>query len=184
MTTATDPGPLVDLTILLFCGRLRSEATYAVGPVAEQIVEAEEMAGASLSRRRGSHCCEASGAGKMMVTGQEDPLVSELSQAHLFCRMPPPPNTITLRQPRGPIFLAVLLLLCISSAPATAQESGTEGATAPRVLTAKRISGAAPEIDGRLTDDAWALSETVTDFVQREPRTGVLATEGLRRTSP
>ncbi|MGI9043285.1 MAG: DUF5916 domain-containing protein [Gemmatimonadaceae bacterium] len=84
---------------------------------------------------------------------------------------------MTLRQPRGPIFLTVLMLLCISSAPATAQESEAAMAAASRMITAKRISGTAPQIDGRLTDDAWAPADVATDFVQREPRTGALATE-------
>ncbi len=72
----------------------------------------------------------------------------------------------------------MLLLLVMNFSPARiAAQDETSRATAPRVLITKRISGPAPQIDGRLTDAAWELGGIATDFVQREPRTGVLATE-------
>ena len=44
-------------------------------------------------------------------------------------------------------------------------------------MTAHRISGAAPVIDGRLDDNAWKSAEVVTKFVQEQPSAGAAATQ-------
>jgi hypothetical protein len=43
------------------------------------------------------------------------------------------------------------------------------------VLSATRVSGAAPAIDGRLDEPAWAEAEVATDFIQTRPRPGSLS---------
>ncbi|MEX1258189.1 MAG: DUF5916 domain-containing protein [Gemmatimonadota bacterium] len=46
-----------------------------------------------------------------------------------------------------------------------------------KVLRAFRIVGPAPQIDGRLDDDAWANAQAVDDFVQVDPENMVAPTE-------
>jgi hypothetical protein len=45
----------------------------------------------------------------------------------------------------------------------------------PRSLTASRIDGSAPIVDGRLDDAAWAAAQVATDFVERRPHPGAVA---------
>ena len=47
-------------------------------------------------------------------------------------------------------------------------------ALAPRSVTATRIRGAAPTIDGALDDPAWATATVATDFVEANPHPGIL----------
>src|SRR5215208_8430189 len=39
-------------------------------------------------------------------------------------------------------------------------------------ITAKRIEGAAPQLDGRLDDAVWSTASWTTSFTQREPTEG------------
>jgi hypothetical protein len=67
-------------------------------------------------------------------------------------------------------FQRVLLLICIS-VPIMINAGDN-----PRTLRAIRIS-VAPHIDGVLDDDSWKLAEPATDFIQRDPEEGELASE-------
>ncbi len=51
-----------------------------------------------------------------------------------------------------------------------------EAALAPRSLTASRVTGVPPIVDGRLDERDWTEAETATDLVQRGPDPGALAT--------
>ncbi|HLM69302.1 MAG TPA: hypothetical protein VK358_17310, partial [Longimicrobium sp.] len=42
---------------------------------------------------------------------------------------------------------------------------------------AVRITGAAPQVDGRLDDAAWAAAPVMSDFVQKEPVEGAAPTD-------
>ena len=44
-------------------------------------------------------------------------------------------------------------------------------------MAAKRITGDAPLLDGRLDDASWEGADVATDFIQREPVAGKLATQ-------
>jgi hypothetical protein len=68
---------------------------------------------------------------------------------------------------------ALLLALAL---PAGAQQAAA-GPAAPRTARAVRVAGAAPAVDGRLDDAAWAQADTATGFVQRTPRAGAPASE-------
>ena len=63
-------------------------------------------------------------------------------------------------------------LFAVLALPAAAQQPA-----APPVARAVRIAGAAPAVDGRLDDAAWAQADTATEFVQRTPRAGAPASE-------
>jgi hypothetical protein len=52
--------------------------------------------------------------------------------------------------------------------PSTAAEPAAE-AKAGKDLRAFRITGDAPQIDGRLNEEAWRVAEAIEDFVQWEP---------------
>lgn len=69
---------------------------------------------------------------------------------------------------------AFLLLAGAGSGP-PAGGVAAEAALAPRRLVAKRLSGPAPVIDGRLDEPAWAEAETASDLVQRQPEPGALS---------
>ena len=43
------------------------------------------------------------------------------------------------------------------------------------------LADGAIEVDGKLDDEAWALLEPFTDFVQRDPDEGMPATERTER---
>jgi Domain of unknown function (DUF5916)/Carbohydrate family 9 binding domain-like len=58
---------------------------------------------------------------------------------------------------------------------ASAADKATEAALRPRVLSATRLTGAAPAVDGRLDEPAWSEAEVATDFVQTRPAPGSLA---------
>ncbi|MEO8029800.1 MAG: carbohydrate binding family 9 domain-containing protein, partial [Gemmatimonadota bacterium] len=47
-------------------------------------------------------------------------------------------------------------------------------ALGPRSIEARRITGAAPAIDGSLSDSAWSGAEVAGDFVEGGPHPGVL----------
>ncbi|MGQ0643659.1 MAG: DUF5916 domain-containing protein [Gemmatimonadaceae bacterium] len=47
----------------------------------------------------------------------------------------------------------------------------------PKSMTAVRISGASPRVDGRLDDAAWQLAQPVSDFLQHRPSELVEPTE-------
>lgn len=67
--------------------------------------------------------------------------------------------------------ILVLLLLFITSLTSTAQEKKT--------LTILRVKDA-PKIDGVLNDDAWALAEEASNFIQFRPKMGVEETPETR----
>jgi hypothetical protein len=72
------------------------------------------------------------------------------------------------------------LALALTGAPARGQAPDTASVrAAPALPTARaaRLEGAAPVVDGRLEDAAWAGVEPVGSFVQRRPRAGSPATE-------
>ena len=58
---------------------------------------------------------------------------------------------------------------------ALAADAATEAALRPRVLSATPVRGPAPVLDGRLDEAAWSGAEVATDFVQRRPTPGALA---------
>jgi len=57
--------------------------------------------------------------------------------------------------------------------PAASPEAAA--ALLPRRLAASRIQGRAPVIDGRLDERDWEVANIATDFVQRRPQPGALA---------
>ena len=71
--------------------------------------------------------------------------------------------------------IRVLCTLAVAAAlplhPGFAQAQ-TAAATPTRSLTATRLSGDAPTVDGRVDDDAWAKVAPYTDFVQVDPNLG------------
>ncbi|HEX6748223.1 MAG TPA: DUF5916 domain-containing protein [Longimicrobium sp.] len=79
--------------------------------------------------------------------------------------------------------LAPAALALLLAAPAAAQQradtarADTAAATRPRRADAARIQGRAPELDGRLDDEAWAAAPALGGFWQKEPREGAPATE-------
>ena len=64
------------------------------------------------------------------------------------------------------------LALADSPMPRSDRDGG-----ARRAMSAIRLLGAAPVIDGTLDDAAWASAAVSRDFVQREPEEGVVASE-------
>ncbi|HEU0015821.1 MAG TPA: DUF5916 domain-containing protein [Longimicrobium sp.] len=62
---------------------------------------------------------------------------------------------------------AALLLLCPAALAAQAP-----AAQPPAGIRATRLQGAAPAVDGRLSEEAWRAAEWMTDFVLREPVEG------------
>ena len=70
--------------------------------------------------------------------------------------------------------LALAVGLAVFGAPAflSSQQTATL-----RTMSASRVDGSAPVIDGRLADSAWRRAEIATDFIQREPNTGAPATQ-------
>jgi hypothetical protein len=73
------------------------------------------------------------------------------------------------------IFISSLLFLAGNSA--LARSSGAQEKNAPRTLTAHRVKGPVPVIDGRLDDEVWKMAAVATDFVQNEPDGGSPATQ-------
>jgi hypothetical protein len=69
----------------------------------------------------------------------------------------------------------VLLLFVAASATAQDRTPSSDGGTAP-VLGATRVTGAAPVLDGRLDEAAWAAAPAASGFVQRRPSAGAPAT--------
>jgi Domain of unknown function (DUF5916)/Carbohydrate family 9 binding domain-like len=75
--------------------------------------------------------------------------------------------------------VAVLALVAAVPCGAATREPGggrLEAALGPRTLTATRVHGVPPVVDGRLDDPAWNGAEVATDLVQRRPDPGSLAT--------
>ena len=73
-------------------------------------------------------------------------------------------------------FSLLLLILCAAPASsAMAQRAPSPGAG--KVAHATRLSGAAPEIDGRLGDAAWSEAQAISDFIQKEPNEGTTPSE-------
>jgi hypothetical protein len=75
---------------------------------------------------------------------------------------------------------AALLLTAGLAAPAAAQ-NGSEAATArvnpPTAAMAMRAAPGAPQLDGRLDDEAWRTAPMISDFTQRDPDEGEPGTE-------
>ena len=61
--------------------------------------------------------------------------------------------------------------LCAIAAPAGAQDG------ARKRHTAVRVTGPAPQVDGRLDDAAWAAAPVLADFVQKDPVQGAAPTD-------
>jgi hypothetical protein len=97
-----------------------------------------------------------------------------------------------------PLAYCVFLLLILSEV-AAAQTTGSVSSDAPfshssvytanepaqalkdgKVIHAMRITGAAPVIDGSITDEAWSAAETGGGYVQRDPDNGAAMTERTR----
>src|SRR5688500_17728713 len=74
--------------------------------------------------------------------------------------------------------LFALLSIMAVAQPAAAQMAkpspaqDTSNVHARKSLHAVRIAGAAPEVDGRLTEAVWTMAPAGTDFVQRQPNPG------------
>jgi hypothetical protein len=66
----------------------------------------------------------------------------------------------------GSAFAATFLAVCAGAV------SGQTQTAASRTALATAITGAAPAIDGRLDDDAWANAPVITDFIQKIPNEG------------
>jgi hypothetical protein len=91
-----------------------------------------------------------------------------------------PPRTSMLRSMAS-------CLMALSTLPAVAFSQGTPtrpAATLPSpatashfTLAARRITGTAPTIDGRLDEAVWRSAPVATDFVQQRPDPGAPATE-------
>jgi hypothetical protein len=81
-----------------------------------------------------------------------------------------------LNHPRVVLVCAGFALLTAGESPARAQSSAASAPTEP-ALHAFHVAGAAPHIDGRLDDEAWALAETVDGFAQIDPDNMMPATE-------
>lgn len=62
------------------------------------------------------------------------------------------------------------------AAPGLSDSSRTRTALNLRIISALRLSGRAPRIDGRLDEQAWCLAQPATDFVQSSPAPGAVAT--------
>ncbi|MFQ5703746.1 MAG: DUF5916 domain-containing protein [Gemmatimonadales bacterium] len=85
----------------------------------------------------------------------------------------------------NPLKMVVLLcLICASPVaaqgprtPARAGDGGGPDGDIPRHITAVRVRGSAPQIDGRLDDPAWSLAPAITRFLQRNPVEGAVPSE-------
>ncbi|HEY7699846.1 MAG TPA: DUF5916 domain-containing protein, partial [Vicinamibacteria bacterium] len=75
-----------------------------------------------------------------------------------------------------PIAIFGSVVFLVSAAEAATPDPGSAAALRPRVLVAAPLTGEAPTIDGRLDEAAWKEAQTATDFVQRRPNPGDLAT--------
>ena len=76
--------------------------------------------------------------------------------------------------------LCVIGVICSPNASAVAQSTFDIKTIDPetfRAIAFKLADGQQPKIDGRLTDEAWALAPAQANFVQREPAYGQPATE-------
>jgi hypothetical protein len=75
--------------------------------------------------------------------------------------------------------LPAALVLLLAALEAAAAQGRAERVSTPgerRTLTAARLSGAAPRLDGALSDEAWSLAQPASGFVQRSPTPGAPAT--------
>jgi hypothetical protein len=71
--------------------------------------------------------------------------------------------------------MAMMGLLLAGRIQGARADAATEAALRPRVLSATRVTGTAPVVDGRLDDPGWSEAEVATDFVQTRPAPGSLA---------
>jgi hypothetical protein len=80
---------------------------------------------------------------------------------------------------RGHARVLLLAALLVSPAAVAAQAVGPHpSAAGQRERTVRPVRTATPpRIDGRLTDDVWAVAARVTDFVQMAPVEGAPASE-------
>ena len=83
---------------------------------------------------------------------------------------------------RSQLHFRSLALVALAAIPARAQSlrASARNATAVdllarRAVTAVRLDGAAPVIDGRLDEAIWRTTPAATDFVQSAPRPGAIA---------
>ena len=83
--------------------------------------------------------------------------------------------------------LCLAAILWATSVPVFAQVPFVISPTEParqlkdgKVLHARRIAAESPVIDGSLSDEAWMLAESASDFLQRDPDNGDPRTETTR----
>jgi hypothetical protein len=69
-----------------------------------------------------------------------------------------------------------VLILCVLTAPATAQEADTPAATTKQAV-ATRVANGSITLDGRLAESGWESARRVNDFVQKEPVEGAPPSE-------
>jgi hypothetical protein len=81
--------------------------------------------------------------------------------------------------------MLLLILLLMLPAAAAAQEPTSQSnpfgrVYPPRIYTTMRLTGPAPEIDGRLDDLAWQQGEWAGDYIQQIPVEGKAGMRGIR----
>ncbi len=76
-------------------------------------------------------------------------------------------------QSAGPLLTASERILSASSEPNRAHKDG-------KVIRARRVTGSAPSIDGRIADEVWERAEVGTDLTQRDPDNGKPMTNATR----
>ncbi|MBI1723830.1 MAG: carbohydrate binding family 9 domain-containing protein [Gemmatimonadetes bacterium] len=76
------------------------------------------------------------------------------------------------------LLLAFAMVFLAFASPLPGQVGNSAANAAPRryVLSAVRISGAAPIVDGRLDEPVWPTAPVATDFIQQTPNPGQPAT--------
>lgn len=74
----------------------------------------------------------------------------------------------------------------VCAAPASAQSFDITSIDPEgfRAIALKISDAQRPAIDGKLTDDAWALAPAQGNFIQREPSYGAASTEKNRISHP
>ena len=77
---------------------------------------------------------------------------------------------------KPPKFIGILLLILFCIQPISIAQEDTSANPPPR-LTAAKLTGTPPRIDGNLDEDVWKHAAVATGFVQLLPDEGKPATE-------
>ena len=77
---------------------------------------------------------------------------------------------------KPPKFIGILLLILFCIQPASIAQDDTP-TNLPPMLTAAKLTGTPPQIDGKLDEDTWKYAPIATGFVQLLPDEGKPATE-------